>query len=220
MWVWKVKVISWPWPKDMNIQKFKLDFLRNYSADLNQIFMKAFRYKEMKIWWHDAGHMTKMAATPIYSKKPFKNLLRNRQTISTKQYVTSGTPAHHSLFKWWPSINLDLFYGKVIFGNLGFSMEKSENSVFLQKLLQPVTWKLAGAVILLNIWRFVNIEGQGHFLTLAQGHVHTKNQTGCSQKQLCQSEPNFLWKLSGIRKENLRTWCWSHDQDSRHAQIW
>ena len=33
---------------------------------------KAFRYKEMKIWWHDAGHMTKMAATPLYSKNSSK----------------------------------------------------------------------------------------------------------------------------------------------------
>ena len=31
--------------------------------------MKAFRYKEIKIWWHDAGHMTKMAAMRIYGKK-------------------------------------------------------------------------------------------------------------------------------------------------------
>ena len=27
-------------------------------------------YKEMKIYWHDAGHMAKMAAMPIYGKKP------------------------------------------------------------------------------------------------------------------------------------------------------
>ena len=26
----------------------------------------------MKIYWHDAGHMTKMAATPIYGKNPSK----------------------------------------------------------------------------------------------------------------------------------------------------
>ena len=26
----------------------------------------------MKIWWNDAGHMTKMAATPIYGKNPSK----------------------------------------------------------------------------------------------------------------------------------------------------
>ena len=47
------------------------------------------------------GHMTKMAATPIYGKKPFKNLLlQNRQTDSHKTwYVALGTPAHHSLFK-------------------------------------------------------------------------------------------------------------------------
>ena len=36
----------------------------------------------------------------------------------------------------------------------------------------------------------MSIEGQGHFLTLAQGHVHTKIQTGFSQKLLCRSEPN------------------------------
>ena len=26
----------------------------------------------MKIWWQDAGHMTKMAAMPIYGKNPSK----------------------------------------------------------------------------------------------------------------------------------------------------
>ena len=35
------------------------------------------------------------------------------------------------------------------------------------------------------ICRYVSIEGQGHFLTLAQGCVHTKIQTGFSQKLLC-----------------------------------
>ena len=38
----------------------------------------------------------------------------------------------------------------------------------------------------------VSIEGQGHFLTLAKGRVHTKIQTGFSQKLLCRSEPNFV----------------------------
>ena len=69
-----------------------------------------------------------------------------------------------------------------------------------QKLLQPVTWKLVGADILLNVWWYVSIEGQGHFLTLAQGHVHTKIQTWFSQKLLYLSEPNFVCKLSGTRK--------------------
>ena len=39
---------------------------------------------------------------------------------------------------------------------------------------------------------FMSIEGQGHYLTLAQGRVHTKIQTGFSQKLLGHSEPNFV----------------------------
>ena len=42
MRVLKVKVISWSWPKVVYIQKFKLDFLRNYCADLNQILYESF----------------------------------------------------------------------------------------------------------------------------------------------------------------------------------
>ena len=42
------------------------------------------------------------------------------------------------------------------------------------------------------IRRYVSIEGQGHFLTVAQGRVHTKIQTGFSQKLLYRSEPNFV----------------------------
>ena len=47
---------------------------------------------------------------------------------------------------------------------------------------------------------FVNVEGQYHFLTLAQGRVHTKIQTGFSQTLLCRSELNFVGKLSGTMK--------------------
>ena len=39
---------------------------------------------------------------------------------------------------------------------------------------------------------YVSIEGQGHFLTLAQGRVHTKIQTKFSQKPLSHSEPIFV----------------------------
>ena len=37
-----------------------------------------------------------------------------------------------------------------------------------------------------------NIEGRGHYLTLAQGRVHTKIQTGFSQKVLGHSELDFV----------------------------
>ena len=63
----------------MYIQKFKPDFLRNYCADLNQIFYESFQVQG-------------------------------------------------------PSSDLDLFYGKVKFGNLGFSIAKSENSEFSETI--------------------------------------------------------------------------------------
>ena len=45
---------------------------------------------------------------------------------------------------------------------------------------------------LIEYMKYMSIEGQGHFLTLAQGRVHTKIQTGFSQELLCRSEPNFI----------------------------
>ena len=45
---------------------------------------------------------------------------------------------------------------------------------------------------LIEYMKIMSIEGQGHLLTLAKGRVHTKNQTGFSQKLLCRSEPNFV----------------------------
>ena len=39
----------------------------------------------MKIYWHDAGHMTKMAAMPIYGKNPPKIFFsRTGEPISMK----------------------------------------------------------------------------------------------------------------------------------------
>ena len=43
-----------------------------------------------------------------------------------------------------------------------------------------------------HLIEYVSIEGQDHFLTLAQGRVHTKIQNRFSQKQLCRPEPNFV----------------------------
>ena len=47
---------------------------------------------------------------------------------------------------------------------------------------------------------YVSIEGQGHLLTLAQGHLHIKIKTGFSQKTVGHFEPNFVCKLKGTRK--------------------
>ena len=95
-----------------------------------------------KVYINGPGHMTKMAATPIYGKNPSKIFFsRTGGPIFTK-LIASGTPAHHSLYKWWPWSGLDLFYGKVKFGNLGFSIGKSENSGFFRNYwsLWPESW--------------------------------------------------------------------------------
>ena len=51
----------------------------------------------------------------------------------------------------------------------------------------------------------MSIEGQGHYMTLAQGRVHTKIQTRFSQKLLCRSEPNLYENFKVQGNENLMT---------------
>ena len=80
-----------------------------------------------------------------------------------------------------------------------FYRKKWKQWIF-QKLLKPVTWKLVDTDNYLTSWRYVSIEGQGHYLTLAQGRLHTKIQTRFSQKLLGHSELNFVWKLLGTEK--------------------
>ena len=49
--------------------------------------------------WSHLGHMTKMAATPIYGKNPSKLLQNRRADFHETWYAASETPAHHNLFK-------------------------------------------------------------------------------------------------------------------------
>ena len=51
-----------------------------------------------------------------------------------------------------------------------------------------------------ELMKVLGIEGQGHFLTLAQGHLHMNIKTGFFQKPLGRFQPNFVCKLSGTRK--------------------
>ena len=44
----------------------------------------AFRYKVIKIYEYDLGHMTKMAAKPIHGKKPLNIFSGTSGPISTK----------------------------------------------------------------------------------------------------------------------------------------
>ena len=69
--------------------------------------------------------MTQVAAMPIYGKKLKNLLLRNQKADDLETlYAALGAQVLPSLFKWWPWIDLDLFYGKVKFGPLCFCMGK------------------------------------------------------------------------------------------------
>ena len=53
-----------------------------------------------KVCINGPGHMTKMAAMPIYGKNLKNLLLQNRLAdFHETWYVASGTHAHHSLYK-------------------------------------------------------------------------------------------------------------------------
>ena len=88
---------------------------------------------EMKIYEHDAGHMTKMVAMPIYGKIPLKLFFPGTiGMVSTKLglYKASGTLANHSSFKLLLCVDLDLSFGKVKFSNLGFYIAKRDTDGF------------------------------------------------------------------------------------------
>ena len=65
-------------------------------------------------------------------------------------------------------------------------MGKSENSGFLETIAAS-DLKVSRSRHLIEYVKVCSIEVQGHFLTLAQGRVHTKIQIGFSQKILCRS---------------------------------
>ena len=82
---------------------------------------------EIKNGLYDAGHMTKMAAMPIYGKNPSKFF-----------FSIIGWPISTKLGMWhWgllpiivcsnddPGMTLTFFFGKVKFGNVCFSVRKS-----------------------------------------------------------------------------------------------
>ena len=59
--------------------------------------------------------------------------------------------------------DLDLFYSKVKFGNLGFSIGKSKNSGFF-RTISASDLKVGRCRQLIEFMK-VSIEGQGHFFT-------------------------------------------------------
>ena len=73
----------------------------------------------------------------MYIVKTLKNLLlRNQKAYDLETwYAASGGRLLPSLFKCWPWIDLDLFYGKVKFGPLCFCMGKGKAMDFSETIV-------------------------------------------------------------------------------------
>ena len=103
------------------------------------------------------------------------------------------TPAHHNLFKWWPWSDLDLFYGKVKFGNLGFFYWKKWKLLIFRTFaacdLKPTEknehmWVLKVKVISWPWPKVIYIQNLNLLFSETTGPI----------------KPNFICKLSGTRK--------------------
>ena len=72
------------------------------------------------------GHVTNMAAMPIYGKNLKKSLLLWKQKADDLEswYAALGTQVLPNLFKGYHLVTLDLFYGHVKFGPLCFCIGK------------------------------------------------------------------------------------------------
>ena len=86
----------------------------------------------MKIHPHFAGHMHKMAAMPIYGKNTLKIFLPGTTgQILMKLCMKNQRPNSFIICaNYYLWVDLDLFYGKVKFCNLGFYMGKCDNDGF------------------------------------------------------------------------------------------
>ena len=97
--------------------------------------MKAYGRMGMKIYTYELGHMTNMAAMPIYGK----NLLKSSSPEPINWwpwtlYVALSMQVLPRLFKLLPWVDLDLFHIKVKFGHIGICMGKSEYYIFLETI--------------------------------------------------------------------------------------
>ena len=82
-----------------------------------------------KVYINGPGHITKMAAM----LKTLKNLLLQNHWANCIEnwHVASRSVVLQSLYKLWPLVDLDLFYGKVNFGSMGIWMEKLKCFIFV-----------------------------------------------------------------------------------------
>ena len=89
--------------------------------------------------------ITKMAATPIYGKNPSKNFFSGTGVpISTKTWYVAPGDSQPIIVcsNDDPGVDLDLFYGKVKFGNLGLFYRKNWKQVDFAETIEACDLKV------------------------------------------------------------------------------
>ena len=87
---------------------------------------------------NNPGHMTKMAAMPIYGKNPSKIFFSRTGWPISAKHEASMAQALQCIYKSWPCDDLDLFYGKVNIGRQRIWMGKTFKMSFKVKVLQEM----------------------------------------------------------------------------------
>ena len=89
-----------------------------------------------KICSNGQGHMTKMAAIPIYGKN-LKNLLLWNQKADDLEtwYAPSGARVLPSLFKWWPWLTMTNFTARSNLVPYAFIWEKGKTMEFSETVV-------------------------------------------------------------------------------------
>ena len=95
--------------------------------------------------------------------------LKNRANCFETWDVALVTWAHHNLFKWWPWIDLHLFYAKIKFGHLCFCMGKSK------RVIHWASWSQIayGASVGLGGTE-VSLNDPGHMTKMAAMPIYSK----------------------------------------------
>ena len=128
-----------------------------------------------KVCSNGPGHMTKMATMPIYGKNLKKNFRNQKADDLETWWAALGARVLPRLFKWWPWVDLDLFYGKVKFGPYAFVWEKGKTMDFSETVvvydLKLATDDLSDKKFLLTS-KLRTLEAVCH---LPWGYIHVLN---------------------------------------------
>ena len=129
-----------------------------------------------KVCSNDPSHMTKMATMPIYGqtlKKSSSPEPKDWWPWNLVWYAALGARVLPSLFKWWPLVDLDLFYGKVKFGPLCFCMGKKVNNGFFRNYCR-LWFETSNR---LSKWQEVSVDiktlSLGGCMPPARGYIYT-----------------------------------------------